>query len=152
MIEAWRLVKAKWAESAFSGEGARVAGGRWGSVGTPLVYTSESLALAELEVLVNLPTERLLGSYVAFRVRFDEGLVEELRAEALPEDWRRSPAPRSTQAVGDRWVREGRSLVLRVPSAVVPAESNYLLNPAHRDGGRLEVEGPLDPLLDPRLG
>ncbi len=151
VIEAWRLVKARWAATAFSGEGARRAGGRWGSVGTPLVYTSGSLALAELEILVNLPSERLLGSYVAFRVRFGDALLEGLPPAELPADWRRDPAPRSTRAIGDRWVREGRSLVLAVPSAVVPVESNYLVNPEHPEVERLEIAGPFDPLLDPRL-
>ncbi len=151
MIEAWRLVKAKHAETAFSGEGARLAGGRWGSVGTALVYMSASLSLAELEVLVNLPTDRLLASYAAFRVRFGSGFVEVLSAASLPANWRHDPAPQSTKAIGDTWVREGRSLVLRVPSAVVPSEWNYLLNPAHPDAEQLEVSGPLDPLLDPLL-
>lgn len=152
MVDAWRLVKPKWAGSAFDGEGARIAGGRWNAPGTAMVYTSGSLALAEIEVLVNLPSARLLGSYIAFRVRFDESLVETVPPATLPPDWRRDPAPDSAKAYGDRWVREGRSLVLRVPSAVVPAEPNYLVNPAHADAGRLEIVGPLDPLLDPRLG
>ncbi len=151
MIEAWRLVKAKHTDTAFSGEGARRAGGRWGSVGTALVYTSESLALAELEILVNLPTDRLLASYVAFRVRFETALVEELAAASLPANWRHDPAPRSAQEIGDTWVREERSLVLRVPSAVVPSESNYLLNPLHPGAEHLEIAGLVDPLLDPRL-
>lgn len=152
MVTAWRLVKPKWAGSAFDGEGARIAGGRWNAPGTAMVYTSGSLALAEIEVLVNLPTPRLIGSYVAFRVRFGEDAVETVPPTSLPPDWRRDPAPNSAKAFGNRWVREGRSVVLRVPSAVVPAEPNYLVNPAHPDVGRLEIEGPFDPLLDPRLG
>lgn len=150
-VVAWRLVKAEWAASAFSGEGARRGGGRWNSPGVPVVYLAGTLELAELEVLVNLATPKLLGSYVAFRVTVPAGLVEALPPGALPADWRRDPAPRSAKTVGDRWVAEGRSAVLRVPSAVVPSSANYLVNPAHPDAGRLGVEGPFDPALDPRL-
>ena len=151
MIETWRLVKARHADSAFSGEGARLYGGRWGSVGTALVYTAQSLALAELEILVNLPTEKLLETYVAFRLGFDEAFVETLPLEELPAAWRRDPAPQSVKNIGDRWTREARSLALKVPSAVVPSESNYLINPNHPDFERLEITGPMDPLIDPRL-
>lgn len=150
-VEAWRLVKPRWAASAFDGEGARIAGGRWNTPGTAVVYTSGSLALAEIEVLVNLPTPRLIGAYVAFRVRFDAGMVETALPVSLPANWRQDPAPTSAKAFGDRWARERRSLALRVPSAVVPAESNYLLNPSHPDAASLVIEGPFDPLLDPRL-
>ena len=150
-VVAWRLVKAEWADAAFSGEGARLGGGRWNSPGVPVVYLAGTLELAELEVLVNLAAPKLLGSYVAFRVTVPAGLVETLPARSLPADWRRDPAPRSAKRVGDRWARAGRSAVLRVPSAVVPSSPNYLVNPAHPDAGRLEVEGPFDPLLDPRL-
>lgn len=151
MIEAWRLIKAKHAESAFTGEGARLYGGRWGSAGTAIVYTAGSLALAQLEILVNLPTEKLLGAYVAFRLRFDEALVEVLPPEELPAAWRRDPVPQSAKNIGDRWVSEAHSLVLKVPSAVVPPESNYLVNPNHPGFERLEITGPIDPLIDPRL-
>lgn len=151
VIEAWRLVKPKWAASAFDGEGARIAGGRWNTPGTALVYTSASLALAEIEVLVNLTTSRLIGSYVAFRVSFDASMVETVPPASLPANWRRDPAPLPAKALGDRWARARQSLVLRVPSAVVPAEWNYLINPGHPDAESLVIEGPFDPLLDPRL-
>lgn len=151
MPETWRLVKAKYADAAFNGEGARRYGGRFNGVGTALVYTSGSLALAELEILVNLPTERLLSSYVAFRIHFEADLIEELPAERLPANWRQDPAPRSVKNIGDEWVQSGRSVVLRVPSAVVPSEFNYLIDPAHPDFSRLEISPPFDPQVDPRL-
>lgn len=150
-VVAWRLTKVEWEASAFDGEGARIAGGRWNSPGVAVVYLAGTLELAELEVLVNLPAPRLLESYVTFRVGVPAGLVEELPVHTLPDDWQRDPAPRSAKRVGDEWARAGRSAVLRVPSAVVPSSPNYLVNPAHPDAGKLTVEGPLDPLLDPRL-
>jgi RES domain-containing protein len=151
MVQVWRLVKEKYAESAFSGDGARQAGGRFNSPGQPVVYTSESLALAELEILVHLPTSHLLDTYVAFRASLPKTSVESLDREAPPDDWRANPVPRGVQAVGDEWLQSGRSLALRVPSAVVPAEENVLVNPEHSDIEAVEVDGPFDPKADDRL-
>jgi RES domain-containing protein len=151
MTHVWRIVKEKYAGSAFDGEGARRAGGRFNSPGSPVIYTSESLALAQLEILVNLPTDRLLADYVAFRADLPDGRVATLDREELPESWREAPAPRSVRRVGDRWLESGRSLALRVPSAVVPAESNVLINPRHPAFEEVEIHGPVDPEIDERL-
>ena len=151
MTRVWRIVKEKHAESAFSGEGARQAGGRFNSPGHPVVYTSESLALAELEILVNLPTERLLSSYLAFRADIPDRHVEALGRERLPEHWRDAPAPKAVREIGDRWIQSERSLALRVPSAVVPTECSVLLNPRHPAFEDVETEGPFDPEIDDRL-
>lgn len=147
----WRIVKEKYAGVAFSGEGARRAGGRFNSPGRLVVYTSGSLALAELEILVNLPTDRLLASYVAFRADIPERHLSTLGREELPENWREAPAPDSVRAIGDGWLESERSLALRVPSAVVPAENNILLNPRHPAFEKVETEGPFDPEIDERL-
>lgn len=151
MVQVWRLVKEKHADAAFSGEGARQAGGRFNSPGRPVVYTSASLALAELEILVHLPTSRLLDSYVAFRAHLPEASMETLDRETLPGNWRANPVPRSVQAVGDEWLQSSSSLALRVPSVVVPAEENVLVNPEHPEFKAVTVDGPFDPEVDDRL-
>lgn len=151
MISAWRIVKRKHARAAFSGEGARLAGGRWNSAGTAVVYVSSSAALAMLEMLVHLGIEAALDHYVLFEVRFASSAVEILDGGDLPRGWKRSPPSVATMRVGDAWVREARSAVLRVPSAVVPTEHNYLLNPAHPQCAHL-WRGPRQPVrIDPRL-
>jgi RES domain-containing protein len=151
MAQVWRIVKEKYADSAFSGEGARRAGGRFNSPGRPVVYTSASLALAELEILVNLPTDRLLASYVAFRAHVPDAHMTTLDRAALPDHWRTNPAPQAVRALGDEWLQAKSALALRVPSAVVPRENNVLLNPEHPNFENVTVEGPLDPDLDDRL-
>lgn len=151
MVQVWRLVKEKYADSAFSGEGARQAGGRFNSPGRSVVYTSESLALAELELLVHLPTSHLLASYVAFRAHLSDETVETLDRATLPSTWRESPVPRSVQAVGAEWLHSGASLALQVPSAVVPAEDNVLINPEHVRFEKVTIDGPFDPDVDERL-
>jgi RES domain-containing protein len=151
LLTAWRLVKSRHAGTAFDGEGARLYGGRWNSPGTRVAYASDSIALAALEVLVHLQSAAVLQSYMLATIRFPAGAVEPLEQRALPKHWRRYPSPPENQALGDRWAAEGRALVLRVPSAIIPSSSNFLINPEHPDF-RLIVVEPAEPFaLDPRL-
>ena len=151
MITAWRLLKSRHAASAFDGEGARLHGGRWNSPGTRVAYASDSIALAVLEVLAHLQSTAVLQAYAVATLRFPEECVEVLESGALPPRWRRFPSPSANQAIGDRWVAEGRSLVLRVPSAIIPAAANFLINPSHPDFVRVEI-GPAERFsFDPRL-
>ena len=113
--------------------------------------TSQSRSLAILEVLVNLRASRFLGAYVFFRIELPEDVVQDLDPGTIPADWRRSPIPPSTRALGDGWLVGASALVLRVPSAVVPEENNYLINPDHADFRRLKVSGPAPMAWDPRL-
>jgi RES domain-containing protein len=149
-IRAWRIIRRNHAATAFDGEGAKGAGGRWNSPGSAVVYTASSLPLAALEMLVHLPRESSLAKFVSIPVDFDEGLVTELKA-SLPPDWRIYPAPISTMAIGDAWLRSKASAVLRVPSVLIPEESNFLLNPAHMDFAKLSIGPPRDFWFDPRL-
>ncbi len=151
MPEAWRVVKAAYARTAFDGEGARRAGGRFNSPGTAVVYAADSLALALLGVAVHLPSYHGLRGRVAFRLTFDEALALTLSEEALPADWRSTPPSRSTQRLGDGWAATQQSAVLRVPSVVVPEAHNLILNPEHPDFDRIEIADPSPIPIDPRL-
>jgi len=150
-IKAWRITSATYQDSAFSGEGAKEYGGRFNSVGTPLVYTAGSLALATLELMANLNNRRRLMGRVQIPVFFDEEHVLIRNAGDLPNGWDASQYGETTQEIGDRWVRSQKSLVLRVPSAVVPEEHNYLINPTHPDFESLEIGDPKPLSPDPRL-
>lgn len=150
-ITAWRITQARYADEAFTGEGARRYGGRWNSQGTAVAYTAGSRSLALLEILFHLESTRLLGAYVLTPVTFEPHDVEALDESTLPADWRMHPAPASTQKIGDAWVRDARSPVLRVPSVILPAEPNYVLNPSHIGFNDLIVGHP-EPLdVDGRL-
>jgi len=152
MPSGFRIAKARHARDAFDGEGARRYGGRWNSPGTPLVYTSATRALAVLELLVHLQASELLATYVLIEATFEAALVERLEPVRLPRNWRAFPSRVGLQEIGDRWAAERRSAVLEVPSAVVPAESNFLLNPLHRDFAKIAVGGSSRFEFDPRLG
>ena len=138
-ITAWRIVKSRHVAGAFSGEGARRFGGRWNSKGTPLVYTAGSQALAALEMLVHLDTAELLELYRPIPITFDATMVSNVDRKSLPANWKRSPTPRAVRLIGDEWIASGRSLMLRVPSVIVPEESNYLVNVLHPDFHRLSI-------------
>jgi RES domain-containing protein len=114
---------------AFSGEGGLHAAGRWNSLGTRIVYTSRSVALACLETLVHLRNLRQGEERWLFTVEIPDRLIEELRP--LPRAWDVEPAGAESRAAGDRWVTEQRSVALLVPSVVVPVEQNALINPRH---------------------
>jgi RES domain-containing protein len=151
MATGWRIAKSRYAAAAFDGEGARLYGGRWNSPGTRMVYTSSTISLAVLEVLVHLQEARLLSSYTLISVGFDDALVERLDRSMLPDGWRTYPASSELQRIGDEWVRSRRSAVLEVPSAIVERESNYLLNPAHPDFSSIVIGEPEPFTFDERL-
>jgi len=147
----WRLCAAKYAAAAFSGEGAELYGGRWSPPGLRVAYCAESRALAIVEVLANAEEpERLLHLKWSFvSTTLPESAVE--KPARFPTNWRQFPHPPDTQAVGAAWVKAGAHLALRVPSAVVPGEFNYLINPAHPAFAQLEFSKPEPFAFDPRL-
>ena len=107
-------------------------------------------------MLAHLQDSDLLDRYVLFRADISPELVEEIDPKVLPRNWRSYPAPRKVQSNGDAWAARGGKSVLRVPSAIVPAESNYLIHPAHPDFSRIAISGPMafrfDARLAPRFG
>ena len=118
MITVWRIVSANYKDKAYTGDGARIHGGRWNSKGVAVVYTAESLALASIEMIVNLPAPKLLQKYVRISAYIRLDLVLELSDVDLPEDWNSRPISPSTRAIGDRWMKEQRSAVLSVPRII----------------------------------
>lgn len=151
MATGWRIVKTRHANSAFDGEGARLYGGRWNSPGTRMVYTTSSVSLAALEILVHLDQANLLSSYSLIAGRFDDNLVQRLERRKLPEGWRAHPAPSELQRIGDEWVESRRSAVLEVPSVIVEDEIICLMNPVHPDFPSMSVGEPRPFYFDQRL-
>ena len=151
-ITAWRIVKQKNEKSAFSGEGARLYGGRWNSPGTAMVYTAQSQSLAALEMLVHLDNGDVLGEYIFLDVLIEESLIAALDPSILPKNWRSTPPPAKLRLLADAWVQSASSAVLRVPSSLVLAEYNYLLNPKHADFVKLQIGKAVPFRYDARLG
>jgi RES domain-containing protein len=122
-----------------SGEGARLHGGRWNEKGVPVIYAAASPSLAALEFLVHVPI--VLAPRDLSICRFDlpdSVSVTRLRKSALPNDWKMSPPGAGTQEIGARWAHAGKSLLLVVPSVIVPDENNVLINPLHLEFRKLK--------------
>lgn len=154
MLTVWRLCSERYADSAFEGIGAKRVGGRWNSRGTPVVYTSESLALAALELLVHVRAEDAPDDLIAIYARVPRALIiEPFGAEgaSLPSGWRSVSGNAQLVALGDRWQQSGEAAAMLVPSVVIPQESNILLNPEHPDFAAVEIGAPGPFAFDPRL-
>jgi RES domain-containing protein len=150
-VRAWRIVKRRRVAAVTTGEGARIHGGRWTPPGVPAAYASLSLSLALLEVLVNLDAPALIRRYVYFTLDIPARPIHTLDPSHLPDDWRASPPSESSQLLGKRWIDAGKSVALRVPSAVLPVEFNLVLNPAHAGFKDIAVSGPFELDADARV-
>lgn len=148
----WRICRKKYAATAFSGMGAAKSGGRWNHPGFRMVYASENSSLAQLELFVHLDPDLIPRDLVLTVVTVPERVSSEtVSMRKLPRDWRNYPAPAALRDLGTDWLQQARSLLLRVPSAVNPLESNLLINPLHPEFATLGkvVQKPFK--FDPRL-
>ncbi len=115
-----------------------------------MVYTAGNQSLAMLEMLVQ--DQPLRARYVMIEARIPSGVtIDRVRIDDLPSDWREIGARTKLQAIGAEWARKRSAAVLTVPSAIVPPESNYLLNPLHPDFKRIKVGKPSTVETDLRL-
>ncbi|MFN3391928.1 MAG: RES family NAD+ phosphorylase [Meiothermus ruber] len=147
----WRVCARDYASTAFNGEGAALHPGRWNGRGTRMVYLSECLSGATLEWFAYALNAKPGREYVYFEVSAPPEAVLELEPGSLPEDWNLYPHPVSTQEIGDEWVKSNASLLLRVPSVLVPESYNFLLNPQHPHFPQLSWSEPRALWLDGRL-
>jgi len=150
----YRIEREKYLKTTLTGIGASMSKGyRWNSFNTKLVYTAENRALAILEVSVHLdlsedlPTDRY---YVEIEIPVNI-TIQEVKVEDLPEDWNSKPPTITTQTIGDDFVFQNESAILKVPSSIVPQEFNYLINPNHPDSKKIKVIGKTSMNFDPRL-
>lgn len=141
-MRVYRIEREKYLDTTLKGLGAALTEGcRWNGLNTRLVYTSESRALATLEISVHLdfsedlPTDRY---YV--EIDIPDGIkILELRTEDLPKHWDIKPPSLETQYIGDDFANDNKAAVLKVPSSIVPPEYNYLINPGHPEAEKITV-------------
>lgn len=126
----FRLSSSRYAED-LTGRGAELYGGRWNSIGTPVVYTASSRALAMAEVAVHLHIQKVPKDMMMVELYLSEDSITSLPFQELKNNWEMFPYSIQTQQIGDDFVRENRFLVLKVPSAVVNGDFNFLINPRH---------------------
>jgi RES domain-containing protein len=149
LIAVSRLCRSEYA--GFDGGGGLYRAGRWHEQGHRIVYAAQSEALAALEVLVHLSSISQMPEYVCVKANIPDHLILDIRdLGPLPTDWASADA-KQARGLGTRWIKEKSSAVLRIPSVVIPRESNFMLNPEHPDFTSIAVGTPLPFEFDLRL-
>ncbi|MBS0366230.1 MAG: RES domain-containing protein [Proteobacteria bacterium] len=142
-LTVYRLGKRVYRDRLFSGQGGLYATGRWTPRGRPVVYTSASISLAVLEYTVNYRRRGWVPASVLGRAMIPGTVrVETISIEKLPANWFAAAPPPQLQVLGGEWLERGQTAVLKVPSAVVIEEWNYLLNPLHMDFAEFRITAP----------
>jgi len=142
----WRISRHR----DLSGAGGLHAPGRWHERGMRLVYLADSPAGALLESCVHTSAGDVPPSYILLAISVAEDIsIEVVDVNKLPSDWADSPGV--TREIGSAWLRSHRSALLRVPSALVPATFNYLLNPLYADAARPRIQSVYEYPFDPRI-
>lgn len=149
----WRIAKTKFIRD-LSGTGAKLVGGRWNSRGVPVLYAALTQSLCALELFVHLDPEDAPERLSAIALTIPDALFAARTRwpqATLPRTWRDHPAPVDLQAMGDAWVKSGATLVLEVPSAVIPDEGNFILNVMHPEMSQVSVGEPVAFTFDGRM-
>lgn len=138
-MELYRLSREKFA-STLSGKGAALKGARWNSIGVELIYTAGNRSLAMAEVAVHFTLATLPDDYMMMLIYVPDDIeAKEVSETDLPNNWKDFPHPASTQKFGDDFVSEKKYCLLKVPSVVTKGDFNFLINPNHKDFGRVEI-------------
>jgi RES domain-containing protein len=137
-MQVWRLFPERFRDSAFTGVGGLYAARRWNHLGTAMVYTATSRALAALEFFVNLEPNEAPDDLLIAEAAIPNELIETIDFKLLPRNWRGLNNQRCRD-LGSGWATSLRSLALQVPSAVVDGDSNVLLNPRHPDFAKIAI-------------
>ena len=148
----WRFCRQEHAAPPLDGEGARLYGCRCNVPETAVAYTAGTLALAALEIVVHMDLNVAPKDLVSIPIGVPDGLrIEEIHTESRPTNWRKTPAPVPLQQLGAEWCQRTTSLLLRVPSVIIPEEYKYLVNPIHPDLSQLTMHKPRPFTFDPRV-
>jgi len=135
----YRISKSKYSNDLV-GRGAEKTGGRWNSKGVAMVYTSESRALCTAEIAVHIPLGIMPKDFKLITVEIPDSIkIFELSENDLPKDWNSIPHSGKTQELGDKFIRENKHTVMKVPSAVVQGDFNYLINSNHEDAKNVKI-------------
>jgi RES domain-containing protein len=147
----WRLIKQRRKGDVLSGEGSRLYGARWNHPGVSIIYAATTLSLAALEVSVHLDRKEADLQFLAVELYVPDAYTEAIDVESLPPGWRNTPSIESCKDLGSTWAREQRSLVLKVPSIIIPQEQNILLACDHPEMSRVKVNAMHNFTFDSRL-
>jgi RES domain-containing protein len=152
LTRVYRILRKPYSKKPLDGEGAYYFGGRWSSTGTRLAYTAGHLSLAMIEYFIHIDPDDPPKDLVAVTAEVPDSVPRtSVSARQLPANWRQSPSPSELAEIGDRFVRDRRAAILIVPSALAPAESNWLINPRHPEFSRIRLRSVEAFEYDPRF-
>jgi RES domain-containing protein len=146
----YRISSTKYAKD-LTGEGARLYGGRWNHRLTACIYTSQSRALAVLEYTVNVTADDIPRALSIVTIDIPDNKIFDVTAPILPGNWTEAPAPASTKDFGTRILKAMRFPVIKIPSAIIPQECNFILNPLHPDSKVFSITNIHDFVYDIRI-
>ncbi len=149
-MQVWRLFPERFRSTAFTGVGGLYAASRWNHLGTAMVYTATSRALAALEFFVNLEPNEAPDDLLIAEASVPDAFIESLDVGLLPPNWR-GLNNETCRDLGSDWAASGRSLALRIPSAVVEGEWNVLLDPKHPEFSKVWIAAPKPFRYDERM-
>ena len=148
---AYRLAKSKYVED-LSGTGAAMYGGRWNSIGTYILYTSETSALSILENIVHYDVNEIPDNLNLARIIIPENsAVLKLESKHLPKNWNSPVLFKELQLFGDKLIKDKKYLAIRIPSVIAPYENNLLINPHHGQFSKLKIDSVIPLSIDIRL-
>jgi len=145
----FRLTKSMFAND-LSGNGARLFGGRWNSEGRPAIYMAATRSLAVLESLAHINPTNIPDDMVLLTIEVPDDVIS-LDTELLPENWKQSPEPHILKQIGNSFLQKNEHLLLKVPSALVPEEFNYLVNPRNPNIEKVKIKAKTPFTFDERI-
>lgn len=135
----YRLCKSKYSHD-LTGSGAEKTGGRWNNKGVPMIYTSESRALCVAEIALHTPLGILPFDYEIVSIDLPGDMtVYRIKENELPANWLAMPHASQARKLGDFIIKQNKFLVIKAPSAVVPGDYSYLINPDHKDSYKIKI-------------
>jgi RES domain-containing protein len=138
-MNVFRLSKQKFVND-LSGSGAELTGGRWNNIGTKILYTSDSRALCTAEIAVHTPIGVIPNDYYLITIEIPDSIeIYNPDTSSLSNDWKSFPHSEITQKIGENFISKREFLVMKVPSAVVQGDYNYLINPSHQDFDKIRI-------------
>jgi RES domain-containing protein len=124
--------------SDLSGIGAAKFGGRWNKKGSPVLYTGENKEIALLETIVHTPP-LLIPALEILTLEIPDDSITAIEPKDLPDNWAVYPAPVILSEIGERWINEGKTIALKVPSCIIHTSYNYLLNCRHPEYSKVRI-------------
>lgn len=150
-MRVYRIAKTRYIDD-LAGEGAGLYGGRWNKVGDAMLYFSQNLSLSLLEIIVHVEYAQLPLDYSYIEIEIPDSSIKKIQSiDFIKPKWSAEEAGNQLQMFGSNWLKKNEALAIKVPSAILHQENNILINPTHKDFGKIKILKKEKMDFDPRL-